>query len=146
MRVQREKACQVPVPEIKLEEKLATQGHEDRLERVIGHIVQNAIDATEGDGRVWVRVKKDGEQAMVEVGDTGHGMTAEFVRECLFKPFQTTKKDGMGIGAYESFKYIEELGGRVQVDTTPEVGTRVRLLLPLFKAHVDAVPAGTELA
>jgi len=64
----------------------------------------------------------------------------------LFKPFQTTKKDGMGIGAYESFKYIEELGGRVQVDTTPEVGTRVRLLLPLFKAHVDAVPAGTELA
>ena len=83
---------------------------------------------------------------MVEVGDTGHGMTPEFVRERLFKPFQTTKKGGMGIGAYESFQYVQELGGRVQVDSTPDVGTRVRLLLPLFDARTAMTAAGAGKA
>ena len=71
---------------------------------------------------------------MVEVGDTGHGMTPEFVRERLFKPFQTTKQTGMGIGAYESLQYVQELGGRMLVESTPGVGTRVRLLLPLHES------------
>ena len=55
-------------------------------------------------------------------------MTPEFVRERLFKPFQTTKQTGMGIGAYESFQYVQELGGRVEVDSTPGAGTRVTLV------------------
>lgn len=83
---------------------------------------------------------------MVEVGDTGHGMTPEFVRERLFKAFQTTKKGGMGIGAYESFQYVQELGGRVLVDSTPDVGTCVRLLLPLFDAHTAMPTTGTGKA
>jgi signal transduction histidine kinase len=76
---------------------------------------------------------------MVEVGDTGQGMTAEFVRERLFKPFQTTKATGMGIGAYESLQYVQELGGRVQVESAPNAGTQVRLLLPRFES-----PTGTD--
>jgi signal transduction histidine kinase len=95
--------------------------------------VQNAIDATEGRGRVWVRLARQGSEAQVEIGDTGHGMTTEFVRERLFKPFQTTKRTGMGIGAYESHQYVQELGGRVLVDTSPGAGTRMRILLPLFR-------------
>ena len=133
-RVQRSKAGQEPNPEIQLEEGLVTRGHDERLERVIGHIVQNAIDATDRGGRVWIRLQRNGEQAMVEVGDTGHGMSAEFVRERLFKPFQTTKSSGMGIGAYESYQYVQELGGRVLVDSSPNDGTRVRLLLPLCES------------
>ena len=129
-RIQRSKAGQRPVPEVRLEEKALARGHEDRLERVIGHLVQNAIDATGEDGRVWIRLANQDGMAIVEVGDTGHGMTPEFVRERLFKPFQTTKEMGMGIGAYESFQYVQELGGRVQVDSEAGVGTRVRLLLP----------------
>jgi signal transduction histidine kinase len=78
---------------------------------------------------------------MVEVGDDGCGMSPEFVQERLFKPFQTTKPTGMGIGAYESFQYLQELGGRVHVDSTPNVGTRVRVLLPLFE-----LPAGSALS
>jgi signal transduction histidine kinase len=69
---------------------------------------------------------------VIEVGDTGHGMTPEFLRERLFKPFQTTKPAGMGIGAYESFQYVHELGGKVSVDSAVNVGTQVSLLLPLF--------------
>ena len=110
------------------------RGHEERLERVIGHLVQNALDATDDDGRVWIKLDRDAGQALVEVGDTGHGMTAEFVRERLFKPFQTTKQAGMGIGAYESFQYVRELGGEVSVDSELNVGTRIMVLLPLFQA------------
>jgi putative PEP-CTERM system histidine kinase len=133
-RIQRAKSGQGRVVDLNVEDRVMAMGHEDRVERVIGHIVQNAIDATDRTGRVWVKVERHGEQAMVEIGDTGHGMTPEFMRERLFKPFQTTKQAGMGIGAYESHQYVQELGGRILVDSTPKVGTRVRVLLPLFDA------------
>jgi len=138
-RIQRAKANQQPIAELRLEERVTAKGHEDRLERVIGHLMQNAIDATDRDGRVWIRLAKEGGQAMVEVGDTGCGMTPEFMRERLFKPFQTTKETGMGIGAYESFQYVQELGGRVLVESTPDVGTQVKLLVPLLEPPVGAV-------
>jgi len=70
--------------------------HEERLERIIGHVVQNALDATMASGQVWLELDKLGGQARIVVGDTGHGMTPEFVRDRLFKPFQTTKPTGMG--------------------------------------------------
>jgi putative PEP-CTERM system histidine kinase len=139
-RVQRTKANQQPGVELRLEANVSTQGHVDRLERVIGHLVQNAIDATNQDGRVWIRLAKQDGLAMIEVGDTGRGMTPEFVRDRLFKPFQTTKPAGMGIGAYESFQYVQELGGRVEVDSTPDIGTQVRLLLPAYESADNASP------
>jgi hypothetical protein len=105
-------------------------GHEDRLEHVIGHLVQNALDATAGGGSVRVATACDGGFAAVEVADTGPGMSAEFVRERLFKPFQTTKPSGMGIGVYESQQYVTSLGGRIDVHSREGVGTRVRVLLP----------------
>jgi putative PEP-CTERM system histidine kinase len=146
-RIQRAKSSQQPVPQIRLEDKVAARGHEDRLERVIGHLVQNAIDATDKSGRVWITLSSRDGQVLVEVGDTGHGMTQEFVRERLFKPFQTTKATGMGIGAYESFQYVQELGGRIEVDSTPNEGTQVRLLLPRFESAADAaVSARKEVA
>ncbi len=135
-RIQRTKSGQRPMPNVQVETKVIAKGHEDRLERVIGHLVQNAIEATETNGRVWIRLAQQDGLALVEVGDTGRGMTQEFVRERLFKPFQTTKETGMGIGAYESFQYVQELGGRVDVDSTPDVGTQVRLLLPRFDSSL----------
>jgi signal transduction histidine kinase len=124
--------------ELDVAERVFTRGHEERLERVIGHVVQNALDATDAAGRVWLKVERQAGQARVEVGDTGHGMTPEFIRERLFKPFQTTKTAGMGIGAYESFQYVRELGGSITVKSEPEVGTEVTLLLPLFEAQNDS--------
>jgi putative PEP-CTERM system histidine kinase len=124
--------------ELEAPERITSRGHEERLERVIGHIVQNAFDATEQAGRVWVKVDRNGSQARVEVGDTGHGMSKEFVRERLFKPFQTTKPAGMGIGAYESFQYVQELGGTIHVNSEPSEGTQVVLLLPLFEAQNES--------
>lgn len=124
--------------DLTLAERVFARGHEERLERVIGHVVQNALDATDTGGRVWLKVDRFGGQARVEVGDTGHGMSQEFIRDRLFKPFQTTKKAGMGIGAYESFQYVQELGGTITVKSEPATGTEVVLLLPLFEAQNDS--------
>ncbi len=132
-RIQAAKESQGRELDVELTGKIVAKGHEDRIERVIGHIVQNALDATEKQGCVSIRLEREGQNALVRVGDTGHGMTPEFLRERLFKPFQTTKPAGMGIGAYESFQYVHELGGKISVDSTVNVGTEVCLLLPLFE-------------
>jgi putative PEP-CTERM system histidine kinase len=124
--------------ELQVTDKVVTRGHEERLERVIGHLVQNAFDATDPAGRVWIRLDRAGSQARIEVGDTGCGMSKEFVRDHLFKPFQTTKQAGMGIGAYESFQYVQELGGTIQVHSEPGEGTRVTLLLPVFESRHES--------
>ena len=137
-RIQKEKMDQGRSVEIRLQDRLATRGHEDRLERVIGHLVQNALDATDPTGSVWVSLEKRGDRAALEVGDTGHGMSPEFIRERLFKPFQSTKQAGMGIGAYESAQYIRELGGEMLVDSEPDQGTRITMILPLFDVRTES--------
>jgi len=101
--------------------------HEDLLERVISHLVQNGIEASDKDVDVVVRIMRDVEGVVIEVSDHGKGMTPEFVRDRLFKPFQTTKATGMGIGAFETQQYVQDIGGRIEVHSAPGAGTRVRL-------------------
>jgi putative PEP-CTERM system histidine kinase len=125
---------------------LRALGHEDRLERVIGHLVQNAIDATQHSGTVCVRVFAELDRAVVEVLDTGQGMTPEFVRDRLFKPFDSTKPTGMGIGAYESQQYVSDLGGLIAVESAPGAGTRIRVFLPASMPQDNGVPARQEAA
>lgn len=116
-------------------------GNEQRFERVIGHLVQNALDATSDRGTVRVCVFAEKETALVEIADTGCGMSEEFVREKLFRAFQTTKQNGMGIGAYESAQYVKEIGGRIEADSTPAAGTRIKVALPLYREnHAQAQP------
>lgn len=125
--------------EVDCSTELATRGHDDRLERVLGHLVDNALDATADSGRVWVTVSRYSGQVRVEIGDTGAGMEEEFVRTKLFKPFSSTKQSGMGIGSFESAQYIQELGGTIAVDSEVGRGTVITLTLPLFEAspHSD---------
>ena len=118
--------------QVKILEPVVTRGHNERLERIIGHVVQNAFDATDVSGRVWLNLDRSSGQARIVVGDTGQGMSQDFIRNRLFKPFQTTKNAGMGIGAYESFQYVQELGGMIEVDSELDKGTTVTILLPLF--------------
>lgn len=129
--------CRGRTMQLEVSPQVFTRGQADRLERIIGHLVHNAFDATDTDGRVWMKVDRFGSHARIEVGDEGQGMTEEFVQTRLFKPFQTTKEAGMGIGTYESFQYVQELGGKVSVDSQVGKGTVVRLLLPLFEIGRD---------
>jgi putative PEP-CTERM system histidine kinase len=120
--------------ELDLQPHVSTRGHAERLERVVGHLVNNALEATAPTKRVWLKLERYGSHARVQVGDEGVGMSPDFVRERLFKPFQSTKEAGMGIGVYESFQYVQELGGKVTVDSEEGAGTVVTLLLPLIEA------------
>jgi len=105
----------------------------DRLATVFGHLVQNAIDAVDGRGRIEVRARRDGDMALVEIEDDGPGMDQDFIRNQLFRPFRSTKKTGYGIGAFESRQVITELGGRIDVDSAPREGTILSVHLPLLK-------------
>ncbi|HYX65289.1 MAG TPA: XrtA/PEP-CTERM system histidine kinase PrsK, partial [Burkholderiales bacterium] len=109
--------------------------HEQRFERVVGHLVQNAIDATREGGNVRVGVFADDRYAVLEVRDTGCGMSEAFVRERLFRPFQTTKPAGMGIGAFETAQYVKEIGGRIEADSRQGSGTQIKVILPLHHEH-----------
>ena len=124
--------------EVQCLERVATRGHAERLERVLGHLVHNALDATGEGDRVWINVRRDRGQVHIEVGDTGAGMTEEFVQTRLFKPFASTKESGMGVGAYESAQYVRELGGTIEAASRPGEGTIVTVELPLFEMQHDS--------
>ena len=117
--------------DVDIADEVAVLGHEQRLEHVIGHLVQNALDATGAADAVRVRVGREADGGVLEVIDEGEGMTEEYVRERLGKPFETTKSSGMGIGVYESSQYVTSVGGRLVVNSVRERGTCVRVVLPL---------------
>ena len=118
--------------DLDLEPDIRVLAHTDRIERVIGHIVQNAIEASETElGRVRIRSFTNAGQAVIEISDNGTGMTEEFMREHLFHPFQTTKPQGMGIGMYESMQYVKSVGGRIVVKSAPNAGSRFDVFLPI---------------
>ncbi|TCS38579.1 putative PEP-CTERM system histidine kinase [Paucimonas lemoignei] len=123
-----------PKPVLKLaDEGLTVFANSSRLERVIGHLIQNAIEATPRDGKVTVSLERQGNTAIVTIGDNGAGMSEEFIRDKLFKPFESTKAGGMGIGVFESREYINELGGKMEVESRVSQGTVFRLTLPLLQ-------------
>jgi putative PEP-CTERM system histidine kinase len=132
--------------DVEVTNRVATRGHGQRLERVIGHVVQNALDATPASGTVWVRLRQSAGRAMVVVGDTGTGMTPEFIQTRLFRPFNSTKSHGMGIGSYESFQYIKELGGSIDVKSEVGRGSEITLLMPLFDLRTESDLRGPEAA
>jgi signal transduction histidine kinase len=122
-----------PKPVLEIEDAgVAVYANSARLERVVGHLIQNAIEATARTGQVRVRLKKEGSFAVVEIKDTGHGMSEEFIRERLFRPFESTKSAGMGIGVFESKEYVSELGGKLEVASSLLNGTVFRVALPLY--------------
>jgi signal transduction histidine kinase len=132
--------------EFNIAQGVVALGDEERLEHVIGHLVQNALDATANRGNVTVGLERDDGFGIIAVADTGVGMSPEFVRDRLFKPFETTKQTGMGIGVYESTRYVEGLGGRLLIDSSPDVGTKVRVLLPLIDNAAAPSQALREVA
>ena len=71
--------------------------------------------------------------ARVVVEDSGCGMSPEFIRDRLSRPFQTTKASGMGIGVFETRQYLEEIGGTLRYDSEVGVGTRVTIELPMSR-------------
>ncbi|HUT40288.1 MAG TPA: XrtA/PEP-CTERM system histidine kinase PrsK [Gammaproteobacteria bacterium] len=112
-----------------------------RLENVLLHLVENAQQATTPAGHVTLGLRLQGPVCVVDITDDGHGMDTDFIRNRLFKPFDTTRGNaGMGIGMYESREFIRELGGEIHVNSVPGEGTVVSLHLPVTPGSRDPLP------
>ena len=96
-----------------------------RLEQALGHLIQNAIEASKPGDPVGVVVGA----ATIEVVDKGVGMSASFVRDRLFRPFVSTKDGGFGIGAFEARQVVQAMGGRLDVVSREGEGTRFTIVL-----------------
>jgi len=103
----------------------------EAIEQALSHLLQNAIEASEAYATVFLEITACGGTAMVQVIDAGTGMTPEFVRNGLFKPFVSSKTNGFGIGALEARELIRAMNGRLEVDSREGLGTRFVIHLPL---------------
>ena len=105
-----------------------------RLEQLLGHLLQNAIEASPPSATIALVAGTGEGGAYIDVIDAGCGMSAAFVRDQLFRPFASSKPGGFGIGAYEARQLAEDMGGTLDVASREGEGTRFRLTLPAARA------------
>jgi putative PEP-CTERM system histidine kinase len=105
----------------------------DKFSNVIYHLVSNAQQATSDDGDVdiGIELSADEKHMLINIVDTGCGMSEDFIRTRLFKPFDTTKGNaGMGIGAFDAKAYLDKIGGQLLVHSKQQHGTTFTLRIP----------------
>jgi len=104
----------------------------EQFTMVLTHLIQNAQDATAADGTVFVRTAQADGEATVRISDSGSGMSSEFIRDRLFRPFDSTKgSQGMGIGAYQAREFARKMGGDLSVLSEVGKGTTVTMSVPV---------------
>jgi putative PEP-CTERM system histidine kinase len=108
------------------------------LETMLGHLIQNAIEASAPGVPVRLRVVADASHAVIEVDDRGSGMSPAFLRDDLFRPFVSGKPAGFGLGAYEARQIAEQMGGSITVTSREGEGTCFRVALPIAPALEQA--------
>jgi len=103
----------------------------ENIERVILNLILNAIESIENEGIITVKTSQNQDGFIqISISDTGCGMSQEFIRNCLFRPFQTTKIKGMGIGLYQCKEIMDVYGGVIEVQSQPGVGSVFTIKLP----------------
>jgi signal transduction histidine kinase len=139
MEVRSRCADRMPVPEIECPPvSLLVRMPRDKLVSVFTHLTRNAQDATPVDGHVRVKADRVGGEVICTVTDDGSGMDAAFIRDRLFRPFDSTKgEQGMGIGAYQARDLVRAAGGDLEVESVPTRGTTFRLRLPLAEVSLN---------
>jgi signal transduction histidine kinase len=105
-----------------------------QVQKVLTNLLMNAKEAVGPNGQVSVETGLTNGWAVVTVTDDGCGMTPEFIDQRLFRPFQTTKKRGIGIGMFHCKMIVEAHRGRIEVRSEPGKGTAFRVLLPISHA------------
>jgi PAS domain S-box-containing protein len=125
-------------------EHVTIRGIGGEIREALLNLVQNALDAMSGGGTLGVSTRVVDGQAIVEVRDTGVGMTEE-VRERAFEPFFTTKgRKGTGLGLSEVYGIAKRHRGTVEIESSPDVGTTVRLSFPFADASAVVAPAARQ--
>lgn len=113
---------------------LRAHGDGKAVVRILNHLLANAIDASAAGQPVLLIASAARDQVQIDVIDEGSGMSREFVRGDLFKPFVSTKDNGFGLGAFEALQLARAIGGRLEVESRPGEGTRFSLWLPRASA------------
>lgn len=111
--------------------EVRVRGDRGELQKVVLNLLFNAIEA--GGGAVQLRLRAEPEPQLL-VSDQGCGMSEAFIRQRLFKPFETTKKKGFGIGLYQVRQIVEAHGGRIEVESREGVGTTLTVSLPAMES------------
>jgi signal transduction histidine kinase len=103
-----------------------------QLNQVFMNILSNAIQAIKGEGTIRIQTCKNNEYAIIKIKDSGTGMNEE-VKKHIFEPFFTTKDvgEGTGLGLSISYGIIEKHHGKIEVESTPGLGTEFIIKLPL---------------
>jgi putative PEP-CTERM system histidine kinase len=121
----------------------------DAFDTAVTHLLNNAVEASAGMA-ILIRVRHEVGQVVIDIVDNGPGMSVEFVRDQLFKPFGTSKRHGSGIGAFQARELVREGGGDVQAISSTErgaSGTTMRITLPRADmTELAASPAAPLLA
>ncbi len=102
----------------------------EQMHKVLTNLVINASEAVNGNGVIRVATIHEGNMVGFSVRDNGCGMSEEFIENALFRPFQTTKKKGLGIGLFHSKLIVEAHRGRIEVNSALGKGTEFRVVLP----------------
>jgi putative PEP-CTERM system histidine kinase len=111
----------------------------ESFDAVAAHLLNNAIEASPRGSQVRVEVRREALSMVIDIVDEGPGMSPEFIRDELFRPFASTKGGGHGIGVYQARELLREAGGDLLVLSRLGSGTTMRLLLPMVRATaVDA--------
>ena len=103
----------------------------DEIKKVILNIVINAIDATEGQGKIDITVGRQDNSGFIKISDNGVGMQNEFIETALFKPFKTTKPKGLGVGLYQCKTIVDSHSGKIKVKSKAGEGTEFTVYLPI---------------
>lgn len=103
----------------------------DEMKKVVENMLINARDATNGSGEIRITTNHNEKWVELSVIDNGCGMKKEFVEKHLFRPFQTTKQNGMGIGLFHCKSIVEAHGGRLEVETNEGTGSAFKIILPI---------------
>ncbi len=109
-----------------------------KIEEVFLNILSNSIDAISGEGEIKITTKRDEKNMVIEISDTGSGIS-EDIREKIFDPFFTTKDvgEGTGLGLSISYKIIKSHGGEIEVESEIGKGTTFRVTLPLKRKKIE---------
>jgi putative PEP-CTERM system histidine kinase len=103
----------------------------EQIQTVVTNLLLNARDALGQGGRICVRTEDLGRSVVLSVADNGCGMSAAFLKDSLFRPFQSTKKKGLGIGMYQSRMIVEAHGGSIGVESEAGTGATFRVSFPV---------------
>jgi two-component system sensor histidine kinase HydH len=113
-------------------EALKLTGNRDRLEQALLNLGKNALQSMPDGGVLRLTLFATGNEAVITVGDSGHGIADQDMPR-VFEPFFTTKARGTGLGLALCRKIVEEHGGTIKLASVIDKGTTVTITLPLSK-------------